>query len=171
MDRKKALLFIVKNDILLLTKEQREELLLEWWCIDESDVEFIKLPLNLQVEILEHDEPVDDVMDSKYIPLLEEAMLHEYYGVTNNYLSKKCSMMKGSEIEVIGNTDHLEKCPCCGYRTIKERGFYEICPVCYWEDNGVDEINRYSSPNHMSIEDYRQKNVRLNEEMVERYSD
>lgn len=31
------------------------------------------------------------------------------------------------------------KCPCCGYRTlsIEKRGSYEICPVCYWEDDKV----------------------------------
>jgi Cysteine-rich CPCC len=30
-------------------------------------------------------------------------------------------------------------CPCCGYLTMREetRGTYEICPVCNWEDDGV----------------------------------
>jgi hypothetical protein len=27
-------------------------------------------------------------------------------------------------------------CPCCGYKTLEERGSYEICPVCFWEDDG-----------------------------------
>lgn len=31
------------------------------------------------------------------------------------------------------------RCPCCGYRTISERGAYEICPVCFWEDDGQDD--------------------------------
>lgn len=28
-------------------------------------------------------------------------------------------------------------CPCCGYLTFDEEpcGTYEICPVCYWEDD------------------------------------
>lgn len=26
-------------------------------------------------------------------------------------------------------------CPCCGYRTLNERGAYDICPVCFWEDD------------------------------------
>ena len=26
-------------------------------------------------------------------------------------------------------------CLCCGYRTIDVRGDYQICPVCYWEDD------------------------------------
>jgi hypothetical protein len=31
------------------------------------------------------------------------------------------------------------RCPCCGYRTLDERGGYDICPVCFWEDDGQDE--------------------------------
>ncbi len=28
------------------------------------------------------------------------------------------------------------KCPCCGYYTLEEpNGRYEICPVCFWEDD------------------------------------
>ncbi len=30
-------------------------------------------------------------------------------------------------------------CPCCGCKTLGERGGYEICPVCFWEDDGQDE--------------------------------
>ena len=26
-------------------------------------------------------------------------------------------------------------CRCCGYLTISMRGYFEICPVCYWEDD------------------------------------
>ena len=29
------------------------------------------------------------------------------------------------------------KCPCCGFYTFKEKpdGGYDICPVCFWEDD------------------------------------
>jgi len=30
-------------------------------------------------------------------------------------------------------------CPCCGYRTLSERGGDEICKVCFWEDDGQDD--------------------------------
>jgi hypothetical protein len=30
-------------------------------------------------------------------------------------------------------------CPCCGYFTLGARGNDEICPVCYWQDDGQDE--------------------------------
>lgn len=30
-------------------------------------------------------------------------------------------------------------CPCCYHLTISERGGFEICPVCSWEDDGQDD--------------------------------
>jgi hypothetical protein len=30
-------------------------------------------------------------------------------------------------------------CPCCRYLTLSERGGFEICPVCFWEDDGQDD--------------------------------
>ncbi|MBA2679056.1 MAG: hypothetical protein H0U76_11755 [Ktedonobacteraceae bacterium] len=48
------------------------------------------------------------------------------------------------------------RCPCCGYITLSERGAYEVCPVCYWVDDGQDDldadVNRVIGPNHMSLE-------------------
>lgn len=29
-------------------------------------------------------------------------------------------------------------CPCCGHLTLSERGGYEICGECGWEDDGQD---------------------------------
>ena len=30
-------------------------------------------------------------------------------------------------------------CAFCGYPTLPEHGDYEICPVCFWEDDGQDD--------------------------------
>ena len=38
-----------------------------------------------------------------------------------------------------GYADGPHRCPCCGFRTLGERGGYEICSVCFWEDDGQDE--------------------------------
>lgn len=32
-------------------------------------------------------------------------------------------------------------CPCCGFKTIETRGNFELCPVCYWEDDGQDDAD------------------------------
>jgi hypothetical protein len=29
-------------------------------------------------------------------------------------------------------------CPCCLYPTLPMRGGFDVCPVCYWEDDGQD---------------------------------
>jgi hypothetical protein len=49
------------------------------------------------------------------------------------------------------NPMKLESCPCCGYRTIEERGNYDICKVCWWEDDGQDNEQAdeaFSGPNY-----------------------
>ena len=33
------------------------------------------------------------------------------------------------------------RCPCCGCKTLDERGEWDICPVCFWEDEGQDDHN------------------------------
>ncbi|MGM1019065.1 MAG: CPCC family cysteine-rich protein [Bacillota bacterium] len=34
-------------------------------------------------------------------------------------------------------------CPCCGYKTLDEEppGTYDICEICFWEDDGVQFAN------------------------------
>ncbi|HEV8111611.1 MAG TPA: CPCC family cysteine-rich protein [Planctomycetota bacterium] len=33
------------------------------------------------------------------------------------------------------------RCPCCLCQTLVERGGFEICPVCFWEDDGQDDYD------------------------------
>lgn len=37
------------------------------------------------------------------------------------------------------NNINLHTCPGCGYPTLTERGSYEICSVCNWEDDNQDD--------------------------------
>jgi hypothetical protein len=37
-----------------------------------------------------------------------------------------------------GAPAHREPCPCCGWRTLEKLRNWEICLVCWWEDDGVD---------------------------------
>ncbi|MCG8573645.1 MAG: hypothetical protein MI810_02080 [Flavobacteriales bacterium] len=34
---------------------------------------------------------------------------------------------------------HKETCPGCGFPTLDERGQYQICVICLWEDDGKDD--------------------------------
>ena len=53
------------------------------------------------------------------------------------------------------NNNLRVQCYCCGYFTIEERGNYEICPACFWEDDGYNDLLRYSGTNHMTLEEGR----------------
>ncbi|KQX74439.1 CPCC family cysteine-rich protein [Aeromicrobium sp. Root472D3] len=44
----------------------------------------------------------------------------------------------------------MHPCPCCGYRTLPSRGDYELCPVCWWEDEGTEPWE-ISGPNGQSL--------------------
>ena len=49
--------------------------------------------------------------------------------------------------------DQPFQCPCCDYYSLRERGAHEICPVCYWEDDGqdMDRLDEMSGPNHITL--------------------
>ena len=32
-------------------------------------------------------------------------------------------------------------CPCCGFLTLEEHGAFEICDVCFWEDDGQNDTH------------------------------
>ena len=54
------------------------------------------------------------------------------------------------EISNTGNAQMSGKakfyCPCCGYDTLTEEppGTYDICPICFWEDDPV----QFSDPDY-----------------------
>ena len=44
-------------------------------------------------------------------------------------------------------------CPCCGYKTLESDGYFEICGVCFWEDDGIqtDNPEDEGGPNRVSL--------------------
>lgn len=52
----------------------------------------------------------------------------------------------------------LYMCPCCGYATLTTVAAFEICDICYWEDDGQDtvaSIDLTGSPNGVSLSEAR----------------
>lgn len=48
-------------------------------------------------------------------------------------------------------TIRIFTCPSCGFPTLKERGEYEICPLCNWEDDYQDNAQAdevWGGPNY-----------------------
>lgn len=31
------------------------------------------------------------------------------------------------------------RCPCCGFKTLEAPGTLQLCPVCWWEDDGQED--------------------------------
>jgi len=46
------------------------------------------------------------------------------------------------------------QCPCCGYFTLDEVGAYDICPVCFWEDDGTTGEHGFA-PNGVDLQTAR----------------
>jgi hypothetical protein len=46
-------------------------------------------------------------------------------------------------IKMVAQSNDHEKqhCPCCNYQTLNDRGRFEICSVCFWQDDGQDDID------------------------------
>jgi hypothetical protein len=146
-----------------LTKEDRESYILDWWGIDDEDVEFSKLSAELQHQILENEDTPGDSENCKYDELILIALSTEYRGVTNTFLAKSMAMMGLGTYDVYGDVEKLEVCPCCNYRTLDSRGDYDICGLCNWEDSGVEADDQYSGPNQMTLGEAKEifsKNMR-----------
>ena len=80
-------------------------------------------------------------------------------GYPNKYLQEFLTSLHQENFSIVGDEDVLEACPCCCYLTLPNRGNYDICPLCEWEDDGksCDELDIYSSANHSTLSEYRKK--------------
>ena len=153
--RREAIEIIIENEITKLTRDEREAMLLNSWGIEEDDPEFHFFSKSLQDELLSSDAPTNDIMAVRYNELLFKVSEGSFYGKPNEYLSKLVSEIAGRDLEVEGRVEQLFACPCCNYETLEQRGEYDICPVCFWEDDGNNDPSRYSGPNHMTLSEGR----------------
>lgn len=78
-------------------------------------------------------------------------------GVSNVYLKKIVKKLINEDIEIIGKTEKLYECSCCGYLTLDNIGGYDICRVCKWEDDGTlsQELTRFSHVNGCTLIEYK----------------
>ena len=52
-----------------------------------------------------------------------------------------------------------QMCPVCGKHQFEEDDNFEICPVCGWEDDGIqrDDPDYDGGANDLSLNQYREK--------------
>lgn len=153
--RAEALRHVAATAVSNLSEADRRALLEEWWGVDWSATEQESFPEELRNEIASCSEPRGAVLDDRYVPLLVLAFVHGLYGVKNSWLEQEIGQTRDGAVKVVGSPELAEPCRCCGYRTIRERGNYEICPVCFWEDDGAEVADRVSGVNRMTLEEGR----------------
>ncbi len=155
MTREEAMLYLAELERRSLTAERGKALLSDWWGMDADDEDFHALPESLRQEIETTDEPAGDSLDERYVPLLLIALRSEFFGVTNSYLDTRISAAEGSRVRIEGKAEPMERCPCCFHRALPEREKRDICPVCFWEDDGSYDPRRHSKCNEMSLGEAR----------------
>jgi hypothetical protein len=84
---------------------------------------------------------------------------------TDNFNERRDFFQKNFELKIgrqrtdLKSEDILKNsCPVCGYLTLDERDSFDICSICFWEDDGIDdfEVNNDSGPNHMTLKEGRE---------------
>ncbi len=66
--------------------------------------------------------------------------------------------------ESIMNSKKKYRCPCCGYFTLEdEPGHFDICPVCRWEDDGIqsDDPSYWGGANSICLNEARENFKRI----------
>lgn len=138
IDRSEAINIICTKELSEISQEERAEQLyamtVENW---EDHPGWSSLPNELRKEFAEYGD-IDDPMNDRYDPILMIWLESNYAAARNSYLLAQLKRIGLDYDEVIGEPISLLPCPCCGYQTLSAYGCYQICTVCWWEDDDQD---------------------------------
>ena len=125
-----------------------------------GDKEIQHYPVALREELCAGNQLLDS-SDSRYNPIIMDELVRSYMGAKNEFILKKLEEIIPGQMTIEGEPELLLDCPCCHYLTLSERGDYEICVVCYWEDDGASKDDHYSGPNHQTLKQGRDNFIRF----------
>jgi len=126
----------ISSTIKKYSEERREE---EITQLILENLPNIHVWVNLSIDIQKEfgtEKLESHLKEKKYEEILKFKLRDCFKGLTNEYLSKATGIIISS-----GNPFELIACPCCGYKTLERRNKFEICKICWWEDNGQDNSN------------------------------
>ena len=140
-----------------LDEQSRRERIAFWFfCgFSEADPQLAALPPALRMAVMRGVEP-DDTADPDLDPLVHVSLVEDLYGVTNAYLVQALNQRGITVAQIEGNPEPMFACPCCGYFSLSSSASYEICSVCFWEDDGVRDEHTVSGPNQATLATARQ---------------
>ena len=75
-----------------------------------------------------------------------------------NFFQRYFPLKVGKKRAEVNSEDILKNsCPVCGYLTLDERDSSDICGICFWEDDGIDDVEGHenSGPNHITLKEGR----------------
>lgn len=100
--------------------------------------------------LAEKDEPVAAEEDkNKYA---RQYLAYRFSNYTNAYLQLFLRRHLHILLVVRGRRKKLYTCECCGFKTLTLPGEWDICKVCFWENDGsARDESIISSPNHMTL--------------------
>lgn len=102
-----------------------------------------------------------DSSDSRYDPIIMDQVVRSYVGAKNEYILAKLKQIIPGLMSIEGEPELLFGCPCCHYLTLSEHGGYDICTVCFWEDDGATLDEDYSGPNHQTLKEGRDNFIKF----------
>lgn len=84
------------------------------------------------------------VTRSMAVPVADVRMLRHAIDSTDGTGQPSCILRRlprsdCGDSAVAGALRHAVHRPCCGYPTLDERSSYDICYLCWWEDEGQDD--------------------------------
>lgn len=91
--------------------------------------------------------------------MIEQNNYSDNFKERRDFFQKNFALKIGRQRTDVMSKDILKNsCPVCGYLTLNQRNSFDICAICFWEDDGIDdfEVNEDSGPNHMSLKEGRE---------------
>lgn len=156
MKRINALQKIAEYLLDTMSGSEKLDILLTYWFIYENHKDILADDL---LKMLENNFP-EDMYEYNEIfnPVVKLGLADEYNIFNNKYLETIYHDFMNDNISIHDeNIIQHAICPCCKFHTLNiEDSFYDICPICKWENDGSELLN-YSNVNRSSLFDYRQK--------------
>ena len=151
LSRNEAIEVLAERDLKSMSKAERGEQLfcmtVEDWVSDPAwpamDPEIHR--------VFEEGLDIENPTDARFDPILLLWLRSRYAAALNSYLLELLRDMKIEVEQITGDAEEGIACPCCGYCTLGSRGEYEICIVCWWEDDGQDNDDAhlvFGGPNY-----------------------
>ena len=155
ISREAALLRIATAAWSVLTDDEKRDILLDWNLIDTDEYEE---DAGHSARTNPPSVAAPESVSSACLNVSNAALLTihtgKFRGVKNQYIASLLYSVLGQYCRVSGDVEDLVPCDCCGFKTMREDSFYDICPACRWEDTGQEDRDREDGCNRGSLNGY-----------------